>query len=68
MNGAQHWTDETDREADVFFATLTEAEIRRRQHLCREQQSLAFKQRNEGALADLGRMEDALMRAMMARC
>lgn len=67
MNGARRWTEETDREADEFFATLPEKEIRRRQDLCRQQQVLAYEQRNEGASADLQRMDEALARAMMAR-
>lgn len=64
---AQHWTDETDREADAYFATLTDREIRRRQDLCHAQQQIAFEHRNDRALADLQRMDDALARAMMAR-
>jgi hypothetical protein len=64
---ALHWTDETDAEADAYFATLSEAEIRRRQDLCREQQRTAFERRNTNALIDLQRMDDALARAMMAR-
>lgn len=63
----RHWTDETDAEADVFFATLSEAEIRRRQDLCQQQIVSAHRDRNEDALADLRRMEDALTRTMLAR-
>jgi hypothetical protein len=62
-----HWTDETDREAQVFFATLPEREIRRRQDLCFQQIAAAHAQRNEDALTDLRRMEDALARSMMER-
>jgi len=64
---ARHWTDETDAEADVFFATLSEAEIRRRQDLCKQQIVMAYRARAEDALADLHRMEDALQRSMLAR-
>jgi len=63
----KHWTDETDREADVFFSTLPVKEIRRRQALCSEQIRHAWEQRNEDALADLRHMEDALTRSMAAR-
>lgn len=62
-----HWTDECDREADLFFATLSEAEIRHRQDLCHAQQRMAYDQGNDRALADLQRMGDALARSMMAR-
>lgn len=61
------WTDAVDAQADVFFATLTEAEIRRRQSLCDQQIVMAHKQQNESALADLRRMEAALIRSMFAR-
>lgn len=63
-----HWTDQTDAEAVALFATMSEAEIRRRQDLTREQITLAHEQRNEDALADLRRQEDALTRAMLSRC
>ena len=63
----RHWTDETDAEADVFFASLSDAEIRRRQDLCSAQIVTAHERRNEDALADLRRMEDALCRTMLAR-
>jgi hypothetical protein len=62
------WTDATDREAAKYFATLDEREIRRRQDLCSAQMKLAYEQRNEDALADLQRMDDALMEAMLCRC
>jgi hypothetical protein len=64
---ALHWTDDTDAEADAYFATLSESEIRRRQDICREQQRTAFERRNTNALADLQRMDDALARAMFAK-
>lgn len=63
----RQWTDETDREADVFFATLTEREIRRRQEICTAQIREAWRQRNDEALADLHACEEALARSMMAR-
>jgi hypothetical protein len=63
----RRWTDDTDKEADQFFATLSESEVRRRQDLCRQQIRLAFEQRNEDALADLDRMRDALTRTMLTR-
>lgn len=61
------WTDEVDREADEFFATLSDAEIRRRQDLCVQQTRMAYDQRNADALHDLHRMGDALTRAMLTR-
>lgn len=61
------WDDATDAEADVLFATYDEREIRRRQHLCREQMRLAGLAHDTQALANLQRMDDALMRAMLAR-
>jgi hypothetical protein len=63
----RHWTAETDREADVFFATLSVKEIRRRQRLAAAQIELAWEQRNDDALADLRRMENALTRSMAER-
>ena len=62
------WTDECNADADTFFATLSTAEIRRRQDLCRQQITLAHSARDERALAGLRRMEDALTRAMLGRC
>lgn len=61
------WTDETDEKADLFFATLPDKEIRRRQDLCNQQIERAFAQGNEKALGNLQRMQDALTRAMLAR-
>lgn len=52
---------------DEFFASLTTAEIRRRQVLCAAQIKRAHEQRNDLALASLRRMEAALLRAMLAR-
>jgi hypothetical protein len=63
----RHWTNETDREADEFFATLSESEIRRRQDLCVQQIEVAHAQHKTDALEDLRRMEDALCRSMLAR-
>jgi len=63
----KHWTDETDKEADIFFATLSIKEIRNRQEICSEQIGMAWKQRNDDALEDLRRMEDALTRSMAMR-
>lgn len=62
------WTDEIDQEADTFFATLPDEEIRRRQDLCSQQIVLAHKANSTRALEDLRRMEDALTRAMLERC
>jgi hypothetical protein len=64
---AETWTDETDAEAAVFFPTLPEREIRRRQDLCKQQMRLAWEQRNEQASANLQRMSDALTREMFRR-
>jgi len=63
----QKWTNEVNKEADVFFHTLSETEIRWRQDLCIEQIGMAFKQKNTDALEDLRRMEDALAREMLRR-
>lgn len=63
-----HWTDATDTEAAVFFDTLSEREIRRRQDLCNQQIRTAHEHRNTDALADLRRMEDALCASMLRRC
>jgi hypothetical protein len=63
-----HWTYECDADADTFFATLSTAEIRRRQDLCRSQIILAHAAQNERALTDLRGMEAALTRAMLGRC
>jgi len=61
------WTDEIDAEADEFFSTLSEREIRRRQDLCRQQLKIAHDRGLTDALIDLQRMEAALTRAMLAR-
>lgn len=63
----QHWTKQTDREAHELFDTLPEAEIRKRQHITREQMTRAFEQKNERAMLDLQRQDDALAQAMMRR-
>jgi hypothetical protein len=65
MATALTWTDETDKQAAEFFATLTETEIRRRQDLCSQQIVTAHNSRNLNALTDLRRMEDALTREML---
>ncbi len=64
---SQHWTDATDAEADVFYATLTIPQIRVRQDLCAAQIRVAFDQGNDRALTDLRHMEDALTRALLVR-
>ena len=63
----KHWDDKTDKEAEIFFATLSEKEIRKRQDLCTQQIIMAFEQKNNDALADLRCMEDALTKDMMRR-
>lgn len=69
----RHWTDETDREAASFFATLSDREIRRRQDLCAEQIAMAHEQHERhgrdmtDALWDLRCMEEALTQAMLVR-
>lgn len=63
-----NWTDATDAEAAAFFDSLPVAEIRRRQHLCNLQLEMAYSQKNDKALDELGRMEQALMDSMMRRC
>jgi hypothetical protein len=64
----KQWTDEVDREAETFFATLTETEMRRRQDLCAQQIAIAHRERKGDALDDLRRMESALVREMLRRC
>lgn len=61
------WTKEIDAEADVFFATLNETEIRRRQDLAAQQIEMAHAKGLTDAIEDLRRMEDALARSMMQR-
>jgi len=63
-----HWTEAVDAEADVFFRTLTVAEIRRRQDLCSQQQRTAYEARNIHATLALQGMENALTREMLRRC
>ena len=67
MSEAPHWTDETDAQAAELFKTLPTAEIRRRQDLAAQQIRLAWEQKNERALADLRRMQDALTGEMFRR-
>jgi hypothetical protein len=63
----RHWTDETDREAAGFFPTLSTAEIRRRQDIAAQQIRLAWEQKNERAMTDLRRLQDALTAEMFRR-
>lgn len=63
----RHWTEKTDREAQTFFATLSEREIRERQAICNEQIGMAYRERMEDALEDLQAMSEALARSMMER-
>lgn len=63
----RHWNAETHREADQFYPTLSEAEIRRRQDLTRQQIEIAHRERLDDALADLHEQEDALTRDMLRR-
>jgi hypothetical protein len=68
----RHWTDETDAEAVSFFDSLPEAEIRRRQDLCSQQQGRAYEMAAAGrdmtdTQADLQRMSDALAASMLRR-
>jgi hypothetical protein len=65
---ARHWTEQTDKEADEMYAKLSTPEIRKYQSLCDQQMRLAAEQGKDDALADLAKMSDALMRAMLARC
>lgn len=62
------WTDETDVEAAKFFATLSEAEIRRRQDLCAQQKVIAYEKGLTDAMIDLDRMDNALTAEMLRRC
>mgnify|MGYP000321263279 CR=1 FL=1 len=64
----QNWTVTVDMEADAQFRTLSEAEIRRRQDICKDQARRAFAQKHERASIDIARQEDALMREMLRRC
>lgn len=62
-----NWTNETDAKAKIFFDSLTESEIRRRQDLCAQQIKMAYDQKNADALTDLRRMEAALTESMLTR-
>lgn len=64
----RRWTDEVNEQSKALFATLTTKQIRQRQDICNAQIALAFEQHKDDALADLERMQDALMREMMNRC
>jgi len=63
----RHWTTEVDKEADKFFDTLSDKEIRRRQRLCTAQIETAYREKRTDALADLQAAEAALMRTMLKR-
>jgi len=63
----RHWTEKTDQEAQTFFATLSESQIRERQAICNEQIGIAYRERMEDALEDLQAMSEALARSMMER-
>lgn len=63
----QHWTDDVDARAAELFQTLSEREIRRRQDLAAQQLRLAYQAKNERAMTDLRRMQDALTREMFRR-
>lgn len=63
----QRWTEQTDLEAAQLFDTLSDKEIRSRQGITRDQIKIAFEKKNDCALLDLQRQDDALWRAMMRR-
>lgn len=65
---AQHWTVKADQEADALFRTLSDAEIRNRQDICKAQATLAYEQGHARAALDIARNEEALMREMLRRC
>ncbi len=74
MTAEPRWTESTDREAEIFFRTLTTAEIRHRQELASQQIARAWKNPDHlpeeirtQALTDLNRMHDALTREMLRR-
>lgn len=64
----QHWTVKVDQEADALFRTLSEADIRKRQDLCKAQAQAAHEKGNDRAALDLARQDEALMREMLRRC
>ncbi|USN14394.1 hypothetical protein KABACHOK_05810 [Brevundimonas phage vB_BpoS-Kabachok] len=64
----QKWTAKVDQEADALFRTLSEADIRKRQDICRQQAKLAYEQGHDRAALDIARNEEALMREMLRRC
>ncbi|USN15897.1 hypothetical protein PAPPERLAPAPP_01550 [Brevundimonas phage vB_BpoS-Papperlapapp] len=64
----QHWTVKVDQEADALFRTLSEADIRKRQDICRQQAKQAHEQGHDRAALDIARNEEALMREMLRRC
>jgi hypothetical protein len=61
------WTDETDRQAAELFDTLELAELRRRQDLCHLQLERAYTARDEQAMLNLQRMDQALTDAVLRR-
>lgn len=63
-----HWNAEVDAKANVLFASLSLAKLRKRQGLCEQLIALAYRQGNEDALTDLQKMQAALTRAVLARC
>lgn len=64
-NRPRDMTPEENEACVVWFATLPLAELRRRQLLVRAQQSMAFDQRNETAMADLDVMDNHLFDAIL---
>jgi hypothetical protein len=64
---ARHWTEDTDRAADVLFATLPTSEIRDRQDIANAEIIIAYSRGDTDVLADCQAKADALTRAMLAR-
>lgn len=64
-NRPRDMTPEENESCVAWFATLPLTELRRRQSLVRAQQSMAFKQRNETAMADLDVMDRHLFEAIL---
>lgn len=63
-----HWNEEVDAKADILFASLSLAKLRKRQGLCEQMIAQAYRQGKEDALTNLQRMQAALTRAVLSRC
>ena len=58
-------TKESQEKVLKFYKTLKISDLRKRQSLCREQIELAFKQKNDDAVENLGVMDAILTEAII---